>query len=104
VRKFTLIALTNPVEGREGEFNDWYDQRHLRDVLQIPGFVSARRFHMVGPPVRAERLYRYCSMYEIVTDDPDAVVRELLARLSTASMPISEALAPDIYSVLYEAR
>jgi hypothetical protein len=52
-------------------------------MLAIPGFVAARRYERV----------------ELVTDDPDAALQELLARVGTAQMPISEAMA-----VMYEAR
>jgi len=26
--KYVGIALTNPAEGKEAEFNDWYDNQH----------------------------------------------------------------------------
>lgn len=104
MRTFTFVALTNAVEGREQEFNDWYDTQHLHDVLNVPGFVAAQRFELVGQPVRAERTYRYCATYEVVTDDPDGALRELLARAGTPRMPMSDAMAEEIYAVLYEAR
>ena len=104
MRTFTFVALTNAVPGREQEFNDWYDNQHVKDVLAIPGFVAAQRFERVGGAVRAVSPYRYLATYEVVTDDPDAALQELLARVGTPSMPISEAMDQDIYAVLYEAR
>jgi hypothetical protein len=104
MKTYTFVALTNAVAGREQEFNDWYDRRHVPDVLAIPGFVAARRYERVGPVVRAEHTYRYLATYEVVTDDPDAALQELLARVGTSLMPISEAMAPDVYAVMYEAR
>src|SRR5678815_3844677 len=41
------IALSDPVEGREAEFNDWYTGRHLPDVLAVPGFVGGQRFKVI---------------------------------------------------------
>jgi hypothetical protein len=87
MRTFTFVALTNAVPGREQEFNDWYDNQHVKDVLAIPGFVAAQRFERVGGAVRAVSPYRYLATYEVVTDDPDAALQE-----------------QDIYAVLYEAR
>lgn len=104
MRTFTFVALTNAVAGREQEFNDWYDNQHVKDVLAIPGFVAAQRFERIGPVVRAGSPYRYLATYEVVTDDPDAALRELLARVGTPSMPMSEAMEQDIYAVLYEER
>src|SRR5207302_6908712 len=39
-----FIAFTNAVEGRSDEFNAWYDNTHVQDVLSIPGFKSVQRF------------------------------------------------------------
>jgi len=43
--RHVFAVLTNPVEGREAEFNAWYD-RHLHDILRLPGLVSAQRFRL----------------------------------------------------------
>ena len=42
--RYNLIVLTNPVDGREDEYNDWYTNVHLDDVLKVPGVVAAQRF------------------------------------------------------------
>ena len=44
--KYTFMVLTNPVEGQEDIYNDWYNNRHLADVLKVPVFVSAQRFKL----------------------------------------------------------
>ena len=44
MQRYSLIVLTNPVEGRDGEYNDWYTNTHLHDVLKIPGIIGAQRF------------------------------------------------------------
>ena len=51
---------------REDEFNDWYDNIHLPDILETPGFVSAVRYENTSP---AEGQGRFLAMYEIETDD-----------------------------------
>jgi hypothetical protein len=61
---------------REEEFNNWYTNVHLVDVLETPGFMAATRY--------VEKEYRdgrgkYFTLYEIETDDIDktmAVRRE----------------------------
>jgi hypothetical protein len=35
------LVFSNPVEGREDEYNAWYDEVHLPDVQRIPGVVGA---------------------------------------------------------------
>ncbi len=51
---------------REKEFNDWFDNIHVPDVLKTTGFVSARRF-VIKEPVRGRG--KYLAIYEIDTDD-----------------------------------
>ena len=91
--RYSLIVMTNPVPGREAEYNDWYTNVHLPDVLRIPGVVSAQRFSKseiqrdAGP-----HPWDYLAIYECETDDPTTIVAELKARSGTAAMPISNSL------------
>ncbi len=69
------VLLTDP--SREKEFNDFYNNMHLPDVLKTPGFMAARRFVIKEP--RNGR-GKYFSIYEIETDNIDetmAIRREL---------------------------
>lgn len=45
-----LLVQTNSVAGREDEFNRWYSETHLADVLAVPGGVRAQPNAVV--PVR----------------------------------------------------
>jgi len=88
-----FMVLTDPVAGQEDAYNDWYDQRHLADVLAVDGFVSAQRFrlsHQKSPDGVAPS--GYLAIYEIETDDVGATLAALLSRLGTAAMPVSPAL------------
>lgn len=51
---------------REKEFNDWYNNIHLPDILETPGFVRAVRYENTNP---AEGQGKFLAMYEIETDD-----------------------------------
>jgi hypothetical protein len=44
VQKHLMLVFTRPVEGREEEFNHWYDTRHLADIASLPGVVSGQRY------------------------------------------------------------
>src|SRR4051812_5666782 len=46
--RFKFLAFTNPVEGREDEYNEWYTNTHLADLLRVPGLMSAQRFRLTG--------------------------------------------------------
>lgn len=92
--KHVFVVLTNPVPGREAEYNDWYDNVHLPDVCDIPGISSARRFRLDKP----EGLHRYLALYEIETDDIQGVLDEIRARVGNGKMPISDAMVKETVS------
>lgn len=99
--EFKLVVLTRPVEGREEEFNDWYTNQHLDDVLAIPGFTAAQRFKLKGDPMKPGS-WNYFAIYEVSHDDPKAVIDDMMSRVGTDRMPMSEALAEDLYCELFE--
>ncbi len=51
---------------RDGEFNEWYDNIHLQDVLSIPGIMRASRYEDSNA---AEGRGRFLALYEIETED-----------------------------------
>lgn len=88
-----FLIFTNCVEGKEDEFNDWYDNIHLADVLKIPGIVSGTRFRL-GDVQRtdAPAKYRYVAIYQLDTHDVTSVIAELKRRAGTDLMPLSDAM------------
>ena len=36
-----MVVFSNPTEGREDEYNDWYDNTHLPEVCALDGVVGA---------------------------------------------------------------
>lgn len=87
------VVQTNAVEGREDEFQDWYTNRHLADVLAVPGFVAAQRFQ-ASPTQRAgQPPYRFLALYEIEGNPADAL--EALGQAVADGMELSDAMAPD---------
>ena len=85
--RYKLLATTSAKAGRDEEFNAWYDDRHMPDVLAVPGFVSAERFISMtneGP--------KYLAIYEVETDDIAATMAEFGRRPGTDLMPVSDSL------------
>jgi hypothetical protein len=65
--KFAMLTFSNAVEGQEDEFNRWYDEVHLTEMLALPGFVAGQRFEQApGMPAGPAR---FLAVYEIETDD-----------------------------------
>ena len=86
--RYVFVVQTDPVEGRDREYNQWYDEIHLKDVCAFPGFVGARRFRIV----EGEAKTRYLAIYELETDDPQRDIAALTAAAGTDRMRMSEAL------------
>src|SRR5437588_11667078 len=62
---------------REEEFNRWYDEQHLPDILTTPHFVAAQRYKLAGRPSKMEPEARYLAIYEIDTDDTASAMKAL---------------------------
>lgn len=62
-----LIVQMNPTSGREEEFNNWYSNVHIRDVMRMDGSISAQRFlqHAVQPGFGTPAEHRYLAFYEV---------------------------------------
>jgi hypothetical protein len=100
--RFVFAVHSNPVEGLDAEYNDWYSNRHLDDLLACPGVITARRLKLAQQQVRSElQPFRYFSLYEIETDDLQGFINELLSRAGSERMPRSSALG-DTYPVFWE--
>jgi hypothetical protein len=76
--RYTLFVFSDCKDpAREQEFNDWYSNVHLPDMLAVPGMISATRWMSASSRPGEHR--RYLAMYEMETDDLekfDASVRE----------------------------
>jgi hypothetical protein len=92
--KYTFIVLTNPVAGKEPEYNDWYNRHHIPDVLNVPGFVCAQRFRLAEAQFGGEvsNAHKYLALYEIETEDLSGTLKELRARGGTAEIVPSDAI------------
>jgi hypothetical protein len=92
--KYTFVVFSDPTPGNEEGYNDWYDNVHLPHVLAVPGFVSARRLKIADVPgVENTPLPgRYLALYEMETDDPDAVLKDMWSRAGTPAMTLSDAI------------
>ena len=52
-----MVILTEVPAGLESDYNRWYNEVHLPEVLAIPGVLSGRRFRINGDGVRYMALY-----------------------------------------------
>lgn len=94
--KAVFIVQMNAIEPeREDEFNRWYNQVHLADVLKVDGYVAATRYELQDIELfeGLERPTRkYMAIYEMETDDIAAAGARLRDAFLTGQMEIIDAI------------
>lgn len=102
--KYIMAVQSKPVEGRDDEYNAWYDHTHFKDILALPGVTGGRRFNATPIAMGAPGL-PYLAIFEVETDDPGALLQEMGRRASNGEWQNSEALdAPASILWFYEQR
>lgn len=90
-RKALLLVHSNAVEGQTDDFNTWYDQVHIPQMLErVPGVVRASRYE--ASPDRRPLPERYLAIYEIEADDPAAVVKAINKAAAGGELDMSPAM------------
>ena len=90
--RYTFVVMTNAIEGREDEFNDWYSNRHLPDILATEGFVAAQRFRLADMNPEQDFSHRYLALYEVETEDLEKTNQLMMEAANDGGMFISPAL------------
>lgn len=89
-----LLVFSNPVDGCEDEYNAWYSEHHLDEILEIDGFRTAQRFRLADGARMSRDTpsapYRYLTLYEV---DVGALERADAALFALARTERAEALA-----------
>ncbi|BBZ78772.1 hypothetical protein MANY_41090 [Mycolicibacterium anyangense] len=104
--KNLFLVLTNPIEGQDDAFNEWYDSRHVPEVLALPGVVAAQRYVISEVKVAEEELpaplpppsHRYLVVYEL-DREPDQVMAEWLNAVVAGTLTLGETLDLSTVSV-----
>lgn len=66
--KYLLVTFSDCKDPkREKEYNDWYDNIHMPDMLEVPGFISGSRW--VSADNKENEIRKYLSVYWLETDD-----------------------------------
>ncbi len=104
-----LLAFTAPkTHAQTDEYNDWYDNVHLDDVLAVPGVLSAARYRLSDEQFPADDAPApYVAIYEIEADDLSAIGHEMDAAHQRGDMPVSGALHVGpvfVYELITEPR
>ena len=77
--KYLLFAFSDCKDPKkEKEYNDWYDNMHMPDMLEVPGFIRATRW--VSADNKENEIRKYLALYELETDDLDEFNKKMRER------------------------
>jgi hypothetical protein len=88
-QKHLILAFTDPVEGREDDYNAFYNETHTPEVVRSNGIVRGQRYVLSyggmheGPP------HRYLAIYEIEADLDEARAELAKDNAGRTSLPDS---------------
>ena len=100
---YKMVVLSNPVPGREQECDYWYQNVHLPELMQLPGFYAGQRFKLAHA-MMVEEPYQYMAVYDIETDNIEAVMAELVAAADSGVLDMSDSLdRENAHAVVYTA-
>lgn len=94
--RYWLQVASSALPGREADYETWYKDIHMWEVMTLPGFLSCQRFCRVMPG--AEGGGEYVAVYEVETDDPGRTLEALMA--AGPKMRMTDAI--DLKSVRFE--
>ena len=77
-KKHLVLILTEPTDGKEDEFNDYYENLHLREVLDTTNLQTAQRFKLAAQ-AGEECPLPYLAVYETEADSAQDVIDNLNA-------------------------
>jgi hypothetical protein len=84
--EYTLVVYTDPADGREDEYNAWYDDVHLPEFTALPGVINGRRFKVAG-----DAKPQYAAIYEL-SSHPDEVMAAMNEGIKNGTVHWTDAI------------
>jgi hypothetical protein len=82
---------------RTDEYNDWYDNIHLPDLLNVKGVVGASRYQVAPVQQGGATIAgpQYLAIYEVDIDDVQDFFDDMTRAATDGSMRMSDSLGTD---------
>lgn len=84
-----MVVLAKAVPGQVEALAKWYDEKHMNDLLAVPGLITAER-HTILPMKKPEGVPAWDFMLIYELDGPDPMV--VLKNMAAAQVVISDLL------------
>ena len=86
-----MLVFTDPVTGMEAEFNDWYSNTHIPEIVKLTGMRGARRYRVGDGPRGGVLTNGYLAIYDL-GDDPQEALRKLDVVANAGQLTPSDAV------------
>lgn len=95
-QKVIQVVFSNPVPGKDDEFNDWYDNVHIPELLRVPGMLSATRYALQEAAIYhveggAMPEHKYMCVYEM-EGDVDEIMGKIRKSVAQGQIHMSDSL------------
>ncbi len=77
-KRHLVLILTEPTEGNEDAYNDYYENLHLKEVLDTTQLQTAQRFKLAAEAGESCPL-PYLALYETEAESAEDVIEDLNA-------------------------
>jgi hypothetical protein len=101
-KKYKMVVFTHAVAGLEKEFNDWYQNTHLKDICGIKNFDAAQRYKFSMNITDGPDLAPHLAIYDIETDDIQAAIKAMNDFATSGRMPLPDSMGKNIVGAVYE--
>lgn len=98
--KYIMTVFSNALAGQEDEYNKWYDEEHIPDLLGVKQVVAAQRFKATPVQYKGKPYppHDYLTIYEFESDDIETVYASLAeAAVNWSITPAIDRTNPAIY-------
>jgi hypothetical protein len=102
MKKYKMVVFTHAVEGLEKEFNDWYQNTHLKDICAIENFAAAQRYAFTMNITDGPDLAPHLAIYDIETDDIHGAIKAMNDFAASGRMPLPVSMGKNIVGAVYE--
>lgn len=103
--RFIQIVFSNPLQGRDEESNQWYENVHIPQLLAVPGMLSAQRYTlrdaaMYHAPGGRPPDHRYAIIYEM-EGDVEAIMQKIQEGVAAGQIQMHDSLDMDSWRLAF---
>ena len=101
-----FMVHPNPVEGKDEEFNDWYNTVHLAEMAALPSVTSCQRYRMTTAQSNPDMFIpaqKYVAIYKIIAGEEAEFLEQMQNALPSCDPRIALIARTSVMTFMMEA-